>query len=251
MDTAISLLTGRRRAGTREAAGPAEGRSAAEPQAPTSGAHPRAAAPTPSAPLLSSLGVPLRAHRVRRPLPGSGGAAPGVRCRPGGSAPQRPPRCAPPAPRSPLPGGSKLWDALQRGGGSGAAAAERRRLRGALGRQLQRAGRAARRFLLFLLLPLFPFPPTTFSSPAGSPAPQLSPGLQSLRQRPPRHAEGAVRGRSSRREIWGSPRAARSPRRRDPSGTKPLPGLPSPRRLPAAAGRDCPRAVNQLRGEGL
>lgn len=111
--------------------------------------------------------------------------------------------------------------------------------------------RAARRFLLFLLLPLFPFPPTTFSSPAGSPAPQLSPGLQSLRQRPPRHAEGAVRGHSSRREIWGSPRAARSPRRRDPSGTKPLPGLPSPRRLPAAAGRDCPRAVNQLRGEGL
>lgn len=74
----------------------------------------------------------------------------------------------------------------QRGGGCA-------ELRGALGRQLQRAGRAARRFLLFLL-PLFPFPPTTFSSPASSPAPQLSPGLQSLRQRPPRPAEGAGPG---------------------------------------------------------
>lgn len=102
------------------------------------------------------------------------------------------------------------------------------------------------------------------SSSLSSPSPRrLSVHLQAARLRSsPRDCSHCVsalpatrrepcRGRSSRREIWGSPRAARSPRRRDPSGTKPLPGLPSPRRLPAAAGRDCPRAVNQLRGEGL
>lgn len=80
---------------------------------------------------LTEFGGRSREAAVQRRF----GAAPGIRCRPGGSAPQRPPRCVPPAPRSPLPGGSKLRGALgaalQRGGGSGAATAERRRLRGA------------------------------------------------------------------------------------------------------------------------
>lgn len=86
MDTAISLLTGRRRAGTREAAGPAEGRSAAEPQAPTSGAHPRAAAPTPSAPLLSS---PLLSRGAAPRSPSSAAATGKRRRRPGDSVPPR------------------------------------------------------------------------------------------------------------------------------------------------------------------
>lgn len=123
--------------------------------------------------------MPLRAHRVRRPLPGSGGAAPGVRCRPGGSAPQRPPRCAPPAPRSPLPGGSKLWDALQRGGGSGAAAAERRRLRGAA--RSSRSPAATRRAGCAPLPPLppppsLPLPPDDFQFTCRQPGSAALPG---------------------------------------------------------------------------
>lgn len=223
LDTAISLLTGRRRAGTREAAGPAEGRSAAEPQAPTSGAHPRAAAPTPSAPLLFSLGVPLRAHRVRRPLPGSGGAAPGVRCRPGGSAPQRPPRCAPPAPRSPLPGGSKLWDALQRGGGSGAAAAERRRLRGAA--RSSRSPAATRRAGCGLRAAS-----SSSSSSLSSPSPRrLSVHLQAARLRSsPRDCSHCVSALpATRREPCGATRPAG--RFGAAPGLRAAPGVGTPR----------------------
>lgn len=225
LDTVISLLTGRRHAGMREATGPAEGRSAAKPPAPTSGANSRLLSRGAALSSTSSAAA-LGKRRCRRGFC----AAPGVRHRPGGSAPQRPPRCAPPAPRSPLPRGSKLWGAfgaaLQRGGGSGAAAAERRRLRGAA--RSPRSPAATRRAGC---APLPPLPP-----PSLSPSPRrLSVHLQAARLRSsPRDCSHCVsalpaprrelgRGCLSRREIWGSPWAVRSPQRGDPSGTKPLP----------------------------
>lgn len=175
-------------------------------------------------------GTPRPALRLPKFAEGPGRRQRGQRRREGvgGAAPQHrpPPRSAPPArglgtPRSPPPpakqtlGTTHLRGAEPRGapgcGGRGEPGVARSL------RRLQRAGPAARLLLLFLPLP------TTFTSPASNPAaagraaPQLSAGLQSLRQRPalpaPRGELGHGAQPSSRLSrqgpgrvlLWGGP----------------------------------------------
>lgn len=220
MDTAISLLTGRRRAGTREAAGPAEGRSAAEPQAPTSGAHPRAAAQTPSAPLLSSPLSGCRSaltefggrYREAAAPPRGFGAAPGVR-----------PRSARPAAHHlpqghPSPGGANFGTRC-----SGAAAAERRRLRGAA--RSSRSPAATRRAGCGLRAAS-----SSSSSSLSSPSPRrLSVHLQAARLRSsPRDCSHCVSALlATRREPCGAARPAG--RFGAAPGLRAAPGVGTPR----------------------
>lgn len=248
LDTVISLLTGRRHAGMREATGPAEGRSAAKPPAPTSGANSRLLSRGAALSSTSSAAA-LGKRRCRRGFC----AAPGVRHRPGGSAPQRPPRCAPPAPRSPLPRGSKLWGAfgaaLQRGGGSGAAAAERRRLRGAA--RSPRSPAATRRAGCAPLPPLpppsLPLPPDDFQFTCKQPGSAALPGTAVTASAPSPPRGGSWAGAACPAGKFGAAPGLCAVL----SVETPRVPNPSPRRLPAAAGKDCPRAVNQLPGEGL
>lgn len=242
LDTVISLLTGRRHAGMREATGPAEGRSAAKPPAPTSGANSRLLSRGAALSSTSSAAA-LGKRRCRRGFC----AAPGVR-----------PLSARPAAHHlpqghPSPGGAN-FGARSAPRCSGAEGAERRpqrgggcaELRGALGRQLQRAGRAARRFLLFLL-PLFPLPPDDFQFTCKQPGSAALPGTAVTASAPSPPRGGSWAGAACPAGKFGAAPGLCAVL----SVETPRVPNPSPRRLPAAAGKDCPRAVNQLPGEGL